>query len=170
VPAVLAATVAFLLALYEMLVLETGGSIQSTAADWDENNAEGPVVVCGSGAYWGSCPNPSSCLADWRPKNLRCALAITTSVAAVLQIASAIITSPFFTTIPPEHVFGPGDALIGLQDVLVGDIEDHMKTSTAYFIWAIVFTLAVVAINWRTPWRRATAEWVGPGVKPHFLC
>jgi len=164
VPAVMAATVAFLLALYEMLVLKTGVSNQSLAADWDANNAEGPVVVCGPGADWGSCPNPSSGLAVWRPKNLRSALAIATGAAAVLQIASAIITSSSFTTLPPEHVFGPGDALIGLQDLLAGDLEHHIKNSSVDFIWASVFTLAAVVINWRTPWRRATAKWKGPGV------
>ena len=182
VPAVMVATVAFLLALYEILVLKTGGSIQSLgdannaegtvvvcgpgAADWDVNNAEGPVVVCGPGAYWGPCPNPSSGLAVWRPKNLRRPLAIAAGAAVVLQIASAIITSPSFTKLPPEHVFGPGDALIGLQDLLAGDLDDHIKKSSVYFIWASVFTLAAVVINWRTPWRRATAKWKGPGVGP----
>ena len=141
VPAVLAATVAFLLALYEMLVLKTAGSIQSAAADWDAKNAAGP----------------------WRPKNLRRALAIATGAAAMLQIASAIITSPSFTPLlPPEHIFGPGDALIGLQDVQAGDLEDpDLQSSFAGFVWASMFTLAAVVINWRTPWRRATAERVG---------
>jgi hypothetical protein len=131
VPAVLAATVAFLLALYEMLVLKTGGSVPL-----DAHNPSGPVVVCGPGSNWGSCPNPSSGLSVWRPHNLRRALATATGAAGVLQIASVIVTSDSFT-LPPEHVFGPGDALIGLQDLLAGcDLEDHIKKSSVYFVWA----------------------------------